>query len=68
MLDVSLWNHPNRKCIGGWAISLSPAAQEIEKQYSSEIAACLLIPSYRHLIFADKETILKGLKEIVASA
>lgn len=34
-------------------------AQKIEKQFSSEVAACLLLPNYTHLFFADRETVLK---------
>ncbi|MGH1338667.1 MAG: hypothetical protein ACRBFS_21315 [Aureispira sp.] len=64
LLDVNNWHNQERHSLGGWAITLNKQAQGIEKKYSSEIAACLLLPSYRHLIFADRETVLRELKTI----
>jgi len=64
LLNVNHWHQGETHCIGGWAITLNEAAQKVEKQFSSEIAACLLLPSYRHLFFADKETVLNALKNI----
>lgn len=67
LLDPNHWHHEDKHCLGGWAISLSPAAQEIEKQYSPEIAASLVLPSYVSLFYADKETVLEALKQVVAA-
>jgi hypothetical protein len=65
VLDVNHWHNDNRHCIGGWAIQLNKEAQEIEKMYGSEIAACLLLPNYKHLFFTGKEAVIRELKEIV---
>lgn len=67
LLDVNNWHNGNKHCVGGWAIQLNDKAQEIEKLYGSEIAACLLIPNYKHLIFADKQEVVKQLHEIKLS-
>ena len=64
LLDVNNWHNQERHSFGGWAIELNKHAQEIEKKYSSDIAASITIPSYRHLIFADRETVLSELKKI----
>lgn len=61
LLDVNHWHTKNTNCLGGWAIALNEKAQQIEKQYGSEIAACLLIPNYKHLLFEDKEKVIKEL-------
>lgn len=66
LLDVNHWHNGEKHSVGGWAITLSDAGKEIEQNYSSEIAACLLIPNYRHLIFADRETVLGGLQEVIS--
>jgi hypothetical protein len=65
LLDVNHWHNNNSHCIGGWAITLSKQAQEIEKLYGSEIAACLVLPNYKHLFFTSKEAAIRELKEIV---
>lgn len=65
LLDVNHWHNGEKHSVGGWAIVLNEAAQKVEKEYSSEIAACLSIPTYRHLIFADRETVLAELKKMV---
>jgi hypothetical protein len=49
--------------LGGWAIAIVEEAREIEKQFSTEVAACLLLPNYTHLFFADKKTVLEALKK-----
>lgn len=64
LLDVNNWHNEERHCIGGWAIALTEEAQEIEKKYGSEIAACLLVPNYTHLFFTDKETVLRELQKL----
>ena len=64
LLDENHWHNGEKHSVGGWAIVLNEAAQKVEKEYSSEIAACLSIPGYRHLLFADRETVLAELKKI----
>lgn len=64
LLDVNHWHNGEKHSVGGWAIVLNEAAQKVEKEYSPEIAACLSIPTYRHLLFADRETVLAELKKI----
>lgn len=65
LLDVNHWHNGNSRSIGGWAIAMNEEAQRIEKEYGSEIAACLLLPNYKHLFFTDKETVLKELEKIL---
>lgn len=65
LLDVNHWHNGDSHCIGGWAIILNKEAQEIEKIYGSEIAACLLLPNYKHLFFTHKETAIRELEEIM---
>ncbi len=65
LLDVNHWHNGENHCLGGWAITINKDGQEIERQYGSEIAACLLLPNYKHLFFTDKETVIKELKEIM---
>ncbi len=68
ILDVNSWHNGEKHSVGGWAITLNEAGKKVEKEYSSEIAACLLIPNYRHLIFADRETVLDGLNDIISAS
>ncbi len=65
LLNVNHWHAGDTHCLGGWAITLHEQAQEIEKQFGSEIAASLLLPHYTRLFFADRETVLAELKNIV---
>lgn len=65
LLNVNHWHAGDTHCLGGWAITLHEQAQEIERQFGSEIAASLLLPHYTHLFFADRETVLSELKEIM---
>lgn len=62
LLDVNHWHNGNKHCVGGWAITLNERAQEIEKEYGSEIAAGLLIPNYKHLFFEEKEKVIEELQ------
>jgi hypothetical protein len=62
LLDVNNWHNGNKHCVGGWAITLNARAQEIEKEYGSEIAACLLLPNYKHLFFTEKEKVIEELQ------
>jgi predicted restriction endonuclease len=62
LLDANSWHNGGKHCFGGWAITLNEAAQKVEKEYSSEIAACLLLPNYTHLFYADKETVMDLIK------
>ena len=64
LLDVNNWHNGDKHCFGGWAIAQNEAAQKVEKEFSSEIAAILLLPSYTHLFFADRETVLEALKKV----
>lgn len=66
LLNVNHWHDGETHCLGGWAIALVPEAQAIEKEYGSEIAAALLLPNYTHLFFADRETVMAGLGEVMA--
>ena len=65
LLTANNWHNNDSHCLGGWAIILTPQAQEIEQLYGSEIAACLLLPNYKHLFFADKESVLNELTNIL---
>lgn len=62
LLDVNNWHNGNKHCVGGWAITLNERAQEIEKEFGSEIAACLLLPTYKHLFFMEKEKVIEELQ------
>lgn len=64
LLNVNTWHDGDTHCLGGWAIMLNEKAQEIEKQVGPEIAAGLLLPTYTHLFFADKQTVLDELKKL----
>jgi hypothetical protein len=64
LLNVKHWHEGETHCLGGWAIALNEDAQKIEKQYGSEIAASLLLPSYTNLFFVDKEMVLNELKKV----
>lgn len=64
LLNVNHWHDGESHCFGGWAITLCEAGRELEKHYSPEVAACLLLPQYAHLFYADKETVLAELKNV----
>lgn len=64
LLNVNHWHEGETHCFGGWAIALSEAGQRIEKQFGPEAAACLLLPNHTDLFYADRETVLKALKDL----
>lgn len=64
LLNVNNWHDGETHCLGGWAITLHDKAQDFEKEFGSEIIASLLLPSYRHLFFVDKPSVLEALKAI----
>lgn len=67
LLNVNHWHAGETHCFGGWGITLTPEAQAIEKEYGSEMAACLILPHFTHLFFADQETVLGELRKVLAS-
>lgn len=68
LLNVNHWHEGETHCFGGWAIALNQEAQAIEKQYGSEIAACLLLPRYTHLFFADQQTVMDELQKVALTS
>lgn len=65
LLNVNHWHDGDTHCFGGWGIALHAGAQAVEKEYGSEIAVSLILPSYTHLFFADRETVLAELEKMI---
>jgi hypothetical protein len=54
-------------CLAGWAVTLHPDGQRLEKLLSTPTAATLLIPEVAHLFYeADKDKVLSDVKKLVA--
>ena len=67
-LIVDRWHSEDAHCLVGWAITLFGKAKEVEKNYSSEIAGCLLLPHHTHLFYADRKTVFNALKRIMMNS
>ena len=63
-LRMDSWHCDTAHCLAGWATLIDPLASLIEKQASTEVAGCAVLPNYAHLFFASDSQVLELLKTI----
>ena len=65
-LNMGRWHCGTTHCLAGWATVINPVAGMIEKNTSTEVAGCAVLPNYAHLFYSDNDTVLNILKEKLA--